>query len=34
MMAIVQGFFTGCNDRGKGRGSKRDRQMDRETEEK
>jgi hypothetical protein len=34
MMAIVQGFFTGCNDRRKGRGSTRDRQTGRKREEK
>ena len=33
-MALVQGFFTGCNDGGKGRGSKRDRQTGREREKK
>jgi len=32
MMALVQGFFTGCNDGGKGRGSRRDRQTGRERE--
>jgi hypothetical protein len=34
MVALVQGFFTGCSDGGKGRGSKRDRKTGREKEEK
>jgi hypothetical protein len=34
MMALVQGFFTGCNDTGKGRGSKRDRQGERQRRRK